>query len=341
MERSKLQLIFFLAMMGVTLILTFFIFRPFLAPLVVAATFAVIFQPMHRRVEKALPHSPSAAALISVVAVALILLIPLTLFGLQIFREAQQLFHTLSEGGAGSLPDKLPEGIRGQITTLSPNFSLDLERVGRQALDWIMQNLNNIFSSLFGTVLSFFLFLISLFYFLRDGKSFTQYLKILSPLSDRQDEKILSRLFVAVNSVIKGALSIALIQGFLTGIGFWIFGVPNPVLWGSTAAIAALVPNIGTALVLVPAIGFLYLNGEVAQAIGLGIWSITAVGLIDNILGPYLINRGVKIHPLLILLSVIGGLGLFGPVGFLLGPLIISLLFALIDIHFETVGRAD
>ena len=185
------------------------------------------------------------------------------------------------------------------------------------------------------------MFLISLFYFLRDGKSFTQYLKILSPLSDRQDEKILSRLFVAVNSVIKGALSIALIQGFLTGIGFWIFGVPNPVLWGSTAAIAALVPNIGTALVLVPAIGFLYLNGEVAQAIGLGIWSITAVGLIDNILGPYLINRGVKIHPLLILLSVIGGLGLFGPVGFLLGPLIISLLFALIDIHFETVGRAD
>ena len=112
------------------------------------------------------------------------------------------------------------------------------------------------------------------------------------------------------------------------------------MLWGGAAAIASLVPNIGTALVLAPAIGFLYFGGEVGRAVGLAIWGVLAVGMIDNFLGPILINRGVRIHPLLILLSVIGGLGLFGPVGFLLGPLVVSLLFALLDIHLETADES-
>jgi len=340
MDKSKLQLVFFMSLMGITLILTFFILRPFLAPLILAATFAVIFQPLHSRYQNLMPRLPSAASVLAVLTIAVIVLVPLTLFGLQIFREAQDLFHSFSENGAASLQEKLPAGIKEKAASLSPNFSLDLQRIGRQALDWVVQNLSGIFSSVFGTALSGFLFLIALFYFLRDGKKFTAYLKILSPLPDRQDEKILARLYTAINSVIKGALFIALIQGTLTGIGLALFGVPNPVLWGSTAAVAALVPNIGTALVLIPAIGFLYLDGETVRAVGLAIWGVVAVGLIDNLLGPYLINRGVRIHPLLILLSVIGGLGLFGPVGFLLGPLVISLLFGLLDIHFENIREA-
>jgi predicted PurR-regulated permease PerM len=139
--------------------------------------------------------------------------------------------------------------------------------------------------------------------------------------------------------VIKGSLLIALIQGMVSGTGFAIFGVPNPVLLGSVAIIAALIPNVGTAVVLTPAILYLYLTDQVWQSAGLLIWGITAVGLIDNLLGPTLIGRSSKIHPLLILLAVLGGLAFFGPLGFILGPLVISLLFAVLDIYERLLPR--
>ena len=126
---------------------------------------------------------------------------------------------------------------------------------------------------------------------------------------------------------------IGLIQGMLTGVGFWMFGVSNPVIWGTVAAVASLVPALGTSLVNIPAIIFLFLSGNISQAIGLLIWVVLAVGLIDNILGPYFINRGVKIHPFLILISVLGGISFFGPVGFIAGPVVLGLLFALLELY--------
>ena len=125
----------------------------------------------------------------------------------------------------------------------------------------------------------------------------------------------------------------ALIQGILTAVGFALFGVPNPTLWGSVAAIAALVPSVGTALVLFPAILFLYWSGAALSALGLLLWGATAVGLIDNFLGPKLAGRGMRLHPFLILLSILGGIALFGPIGFLLGPLVLSMLFVLLEIY--------
>ena len=126
----------------------------------------------------------------------------------------------------------------------------------------------------------------------------------------------------------------ALIQGILTAVGFTFFGIPNATLWGSVAAITALIPGIGTALVLLPAILYLYFSGETLFAVGLLLWGMTAVGLVDNFLGPKLASYGMRLHPFLILLSVFGGVGFFGPLGFLLGPLVLSLLFALIEIYF-------
>ena len=126
------------------------------------------------------------------------------------------------------------------------------------------------------------------------------------------DETIFNKLAVAINSVIRGNLAVALIQGILTAVGFALFGVPNPTLWGSVAAIAALVPSVGTALVLLPAILFLYW-GEALSALGLLLWGATAVGLIDNFLGPKLAGRGMRLHPFLILLSILGGIAFFGP----------------------------
>ncbi|MEK7557155.1 MAG: AI-2E family transporter, partial [Patescibacteria group bacterium] len=173
----------------------------------------------------------------------------------------------------------------------------------------------------------------ALFYFFRDGEFIVTKLKVVSPLQDRYDASVITRLHDAINSVIRGALLIAVIQGILTGVGLTVFGVPNAVLWGSIAIIAALIPYVGTAAVLAPAIIYLFLIDRVGASVGLLAWGIVAVGLIDNFLGPRLVNRGIKLHPVVILLAVLGGLVFFGPLGYILGPLVISLLFALLDIY--------
>jgi len=132
---------------------------------------------------------------------------------------------------------------------------------------------------------------------------------------------------------------IAIIQGLLSGAGFFIFGVPNPALWGIIAAICALVPGFGTSLVLVPAIIYLFFAGTGAAAIGLALWGALLVGLVDNFLSPILMQRGINIHPLFILFSIIGGLAFFGPSGFIMGPLFLSLLFTLFDIYHLFIQR--
>jgi predicted PurR-regulated permease PerM len=176
---------------------------------------------------------------------------------------------------------------------------------------------------------------------LRDGTSLRRQLIRFSPLVDTYDQKIFDKLELAIHSVVKGSLVVGIIQGVLTGIGFAIFDIPNPALWGSIAAIAALIPGIGTALVIVPGIIYSFFSGTMGATIGLAIWGVVAVGLIDNFLGPRLIERGVKVHQFLILLSVLGGITFFGPIGFIIGPLIVSLLYALLEIYKDSLEKRN
>ena len=156
---------------------------------------------------------------------------------------------------------------------------------------------------------------------------------ILSPLSDADDQKIINKLSRAVNAIVKGYLLIALIQGILMALGLSFFGVPNPALWGLVTMITAFIPTIGTALVSVPAIIFLLLTGQTIEAVGLLCWAVAVVGMIDNLLSPIIVGNRINLPPLLILFSVLGGISLLGPVGILVGPLTISLLYTLISIY--------
>ena len=173
------------------------------------------------------------------------------------------------------------------------------------------------------------------FFLLKDGGKLKQKIISLSPLTKDEDEAIIKKIALSINSVIRGNLLIAVLQGISTSIGLTIVGVPNPIVWGTLAAVGALIPGVGTTIVLLPAIGYLYFTGQVIGAVGLLVWGILAVGMIDNFLGPKLVGKGAGLHPLLVLLSVLGGLILFGPIGFILGPLVISLLVVLLDIYAD------
>lgn len=332
MNRTHIQTVFFFALLLGVLGLAFFLFLPYLTTLAVAVTLAVVLYPLHRRIVRLVRGRETLAAFLSLLCAGLLLLVPLSFVGTQIYLEAQNLYEHITEN-RDALTESITGFVDGYIRRFAPHLSIDLQAYAGQGLSFIVGKLGPIFAGTAQTVLHFFLGAIALYYFLKDGPKFLQSLIELSPLSDTKDEDVLRRLETAINSIIRGTLIIAVTQGVMTGIGLAIFGVPSPTLWGSMAAIGALIPGVGTAVVFAPAILFLFLAGKTGAAIGLLIWGIVAVGLIDNFLGPILVGRGIKIHPLFILFAVIGGLGFFGPVGFLLGPLVLSLLYALLDIY--------
>lgn len=334
-------------LLGVALILTALIFSPFLKPLALAAVFAVVLQGLYRRISKLLGGWPSVAALLTVVVSVVLILLPLSFIGVLVGNEAREVYVSLEESGGRStiaeLFSRIDESFGGKIPGLGEfvrNASANVDSYTKEALQWITGHAGDIFSSISSLLLSSFIFFIALYYLLRDGKHVRQMLIELSPLNDRDDEGVFDRLEHAVNSVIKGNLTIALVQGVLTMIGFTLFGVPSAVLWGTVAAVAALIPGIGTALVFIPAVAFLFFTGATPQALGLLAWGTLAVGLIDNFLSPKLIGSGMQLHPLLVLLSVIGGIMFFGPIGIFLGPLSLSLLFALLSLYAD-ISRQD
>lgn len=341
-NNQKPQLYFLLILLAMTFVLSFFILRPFLFAFTLAVVFAVLFHPLYRKILKYTFKLETLAALLSIIVIVILILTPLMFLGFQILKEAKNLYISLAaDGGKETILNSL-NGLAYSFHQRFPNlpeFSINLEQYLKQGLSWILNHLGAVFSNFASMLATAFLFLISLFYLLKDGVKLRKKVIHLSPLNDADDEMIINKLELAMSSVIKGNFVVALIQGTMTSIGFAIFGVPNFILWGTVAAVTSLIPTLGTALVFAPAIILLFISGQYFSAIGLLFWDLTAVGLIDNLLGPKLIGRGTELHPLLILLSVLGGVVFFGPVGLLLGPIILSLLFALLDIYYHIINR--
>ncbi len=341
MNSKTPQLHFLIVSLIAISIIVFLIFRPFLYTLILAATFAVLFWPIYERLLALTRRRRSIAALLTTLLVVIFILTPLAIVGVQIFLEAWQLYLSISQDGGNGIFGAI-KNFAVHIQKIIPapvDISTDANQYLQNGLTWLLGHFGVLFSSIAQLALHAFLFLFSFYYLLKDGVEIKKKILLLSPLADADDEKIFKKLHSAINSVVRGSLLIAVIQGTVAGIGLSIFGVPNPMLWGSLATITSLLPAVGTSLVTVPAIAFLFMSGATAQAIGLTIWALTAVGLIDNMLSPKLMERRIQIHPLLILLSALGGIAFFGPVGFLLGPLTLSLLFALFETYLSLAKK--
>lgn len=335
MDKNSHPHYFLLLALGASCLVVYFIAKPFLGPLILAAVFAFLFQPVYQKFLNYVKKRESLAAFATTVLAIIFIIIPIAFFGTQIFRESSQIYQSLvSESGGfeASIRDII-DWARVAFP-ISADFKPDFSQYAKQVLEVVIQNLGAVFSSFAKIFLNTFIFLTAFYFFLKDGNKLKNYFVVLSPLNDADDELIVSRLKSGVSAAIKGNLTIGLIQGALTGIGFAIFGVPNAALWGGVAAIAAFLPGIGTALVIIPAIIFLFLTGNTSGGIGLLVWGVAAVGLVDNFLGLKLVGRGMQLHPLAVFIAVLGGMAFFGPLGFLLGPLAVSICLALIDIYF-------
>jgi predicted PurR-regulated permease PerM len=334
---------FFFGLLLAVMVLAVFIFLPFLTPIVLALALAVIFAPLHTLITKIFfggREKSTVGAIITVAIIAVIVFVPLILVILKVSGEVSAMYaYLINEAGRAQFIDTLNAAIQPIhqfFPDVYPEFSFDsfnIVGILQNILQWAFANINTIFAEVSRIVIGFFIMCLGLFYFLRDGHELKRQIIMFSPLGDIDDEHIFSKLEQAVRAIFVGSISVAVLQGISIGTSFAIFGVPNPALWGTIASVTALIPGIGTSLVLVPGIIYLFATGSLESTIGLIVWGGMAILFIDNMLGSYLVNRGIKIHQFLILLSVLGGIVFFGPIGFVLGPLVLAFLFSLLEIY--------
>lgn len=333
-DKNRQQHIFFFILIGAALVLSFFVFRPYLFTLVLAVILAIAIDPIYLAFRKLFGGRKKLAALVSILLLLVVIVAPISFFTYKIVLEAQDIYAAVSNGSwtPSSLRSQL-DNSTGITRTIWVHFSQQIDSIAENVLNFFVTRVGTIFASVASIVLNLFLLFISVYYILSKREDLYAFIKHISPLGDEYDTMIIRKVRAACNSVVRGTLAVALVQGIVASVGFSIFGIPNPMIWGALAALAALVPTIGTTLVTGPAIIYLFAIGDIPSAIGMLIWAVAAVGLIDNFLGPILIDRGIHLHPLVILLAILGGIALFGAIGFILGPVVVAFLFALLDAY--------
>lgn len=323
----------------VALYLCYLIARPFLGPVLIAVMLAIVFYPLHVRVQRFFPR-PNVAAAISTALVILLATIPVVFLGISVSRELRAVVQSLREQ-SWSLGRLSPYLVKWGSDLLRRLGDLvDLSQIDPQAtvLRWAEQAsrylfsigaaaVTNLLSFLLNSVVVFF----SLFFFLREGKNIRHGFSAVLPLYPDQTERLLTGISETMIANLYGGLAVGAAQGILTGLSFWVLGLPAPILWTLVTGLASLVPVVGSALVWGPASVFLLLSGHWGKALILLVWGVAVVGQVDVVVRPYVVSSRVKVHTLLVFFALLGGVEAFGIVGIFVGPVILSITLAVLD----------
>lgn len=328
--------------------LVLWILKPFLQVIILAITFALILQPLYGKALKIFKYRKNMSCFFVLILFLGFIFLPGVYFISVLVKQGIQIVNHLN--------DFLSRNDLNSLNTiytylhkfilklgLSTDFlnSLDIrgyiETFVKKISVFIVQEGGSLLSNVFSFITNTFLFFFMLFYFLRDLDKLWEKIKAISPLPEEQEEKILNYLSGVAKKVVLGNLFTAVIQGVVGGIGLAIAGIPG-VFWGSLMGLTSLIPVVGTALVWVPAVIYLFWLGKSALAIFLGLWCILLVGSIDNFLRPFLIGRGDALSPFFLFLALLGGVSTFGFLGLIYGPLIFAfalVMFRLYQLEFK------
>ena len=332
MFTPRLQTIGFFVLLAIALVLTASLLWPFLEILALSGILAVLFRPCYLWIYKKI-ESQGFAASITVLIVLAIVLVPLWLIGYVLFIEVSNVYGNIKNGSFAVDQAVIVHNLPAGLQAFGQSFLSDLSSRISHFASLTTASITSVVSHVANFFFAAFLIFFTLFFFLRDGEKIRAIVGSIFPLSESNESLLIRRLEEAIDGVVKGSFLVALAQGAVATVGFFIFGVPQPFIWGAFTVVAALVPTIGTSVSLIPAVLYLLLTGHTGPAVGMAIWGAFAVGLIDNFISPKLIGSRIKLHPLLVLFAVVGGLKLFGPLGFLLGPIVMAVFVALVGVY--------
>jgi predicted PurR-regulated permease PerM len=322
-------------------LLTYFVYRvfePFLVPLTWAVVLVVFFQQVHARTRRRIA-SANLAALTTTLILTAILIIPmlfvLSLFANQAIGVTQRLVEDWKHGeGWRSLfawVERLPLPIEIKLEDLREFAAQNLRQFGVS----IAERAGTVAQNVLGVTISLFVTLLASFYLFRDGPALMQTVRDIAPLDKDYLERLLAITENVLFASVLSSFAVAAVQGTLGGIAFWIVGIPGPALWGIVMMLASFIPLVGASIVWGPATIYFLFSGDYLKAGILVAVGVFVIGTVDNILRPILISGRVELNGLLVLISVVGGIGAFGLLGIVLGPVLIAVAAAVVAAERE------
>lgn len=327
-----------LVLTALTLIGLYLCYRlalPFLPALVWALTLAVVFAPFQRHLEHRIGNRNTATA-VSVLVIAVIVVLPTTFVVNQLLTEVAKGAEFIRKHATSG---DLRTSLEGQ-PLLAPfgrwiEHQVDLPETFGRAATWLTNTAAAIVrgsvTQLMGILLTFYF----LFYFLRDRHSALASLRTLFPLLPSEMDRMFARVIDTIHATVYGTLIVAAIQGTLSGLMFWILGLPAPLLWGIIMGLLAIIPVLGAFIIWIPAAIWLASQGHWGKALLLTAWGGIVVAGIDNLIYPILVGNRLQQHTILAFISLVGGLVIFGSSGLILGPLAVTFTILLLEIRRE------
>lgn len=340
MRTSTIQHASFIAILVIVTLTFLGMIRDFYQPIFWAAVLAVLFYRLQIRFRRWLRGRSSVAAVLSMLVIFLLVIVPLFLVALAVTREAVGLYERLSSGKSDI--QQFVEKSLPIVTEYAERYGVDLQRMQQRLSEaavasskFVASQMVNIGQVTVDFLLKFLLMLYILFFFLRDGDGLVRALIRALPLGDLREKRLLAKFALVSRVTMRGGLIVALVQGALGGILFWVLGIRASVFWGVIMAIFSLLPALGSAIVWVPAAVILILSGSVAKGIIMILAGTLVIGLVDNVLRPILVGRSTRVPDFVVLIATLGGLSVFGASGFVIGPIIAALFLSVWNMFAE------
>ncbi|RXJ97501.1 AI-2E family transporter [Malaciobacter molluscorum] len=340
-KQNKFQQAFILILLFIVLMGFIGMIKEFLVALVLAAIFAGLLYPFYNKILLYFKNRSVLAASTVIIVSILAIGFPLAILTGMITNEAIYFSQKTTPIVKEILDDKF--SLSKQLPSWLPlqdKFGSINETILKKASDatnaigsWLVSSLSSATKGTAGFLMSLFIMFYAMFYFLINGKKLLDSFSSLLPLSKKDYDELMNRGLMVTKASLKGIIIIGFIQALLVTLGFWVIGFNAAVFWGSVVFILSAIPGLGAPIVWVPAVIYLILTGSIGWGISLTIWGIIVVGLVDNLLRPWIVGNDSKLPDLVILISILGGIATFGPVGIILGPVIAALLDTVLNIY--------
>jgi predicted PurR-regulated permease PerM len=324
---------------------------PFFGAIFWGAILAILFQPMQRRLAVRFGKRRNLAALTTLAAVILIVIIPVAVVAVTLVQEIALAYSRIKSGQPNFTLyfQHAIEALPLSVQHLLERFGLDdIAGIQRKLTDGAAQisqfaaaQALSIGQNTFQFVVGFGVMLYLVFFLLRDGGEIGRRIRRALPLDAAHKQHLIAKFTTVVRATVKGNIAVAAVQGLLGGVIFWVLGIQGSLLWGVLMAFLSLLPAIGAALIWAPAAAYFLIAGDIWRGVILVVFCVVVIGLVDNVLRPILVGKDTRMPDWVVLISTLGGLSLFGINGFVIGPLVAALFMASWDLFAQAAESSD
>lgn len=328
----------FLAVVLIVTLLFGWLIAPFFGAILWSLVAAILFEPMTRRLTARLGDHRNTAALLMLLALLALFIIPALLIGMALVDEAASLYLRIREGqiDVGGMVNDLRMALPSRARAIVDQYAItDLESLRRMFGSSLATGLQEIAARalVFGQGALTFVAMLGVmlyltFFLLRDGERMSELIKSAVPLRADLRDALIGHFVIVVRATMKGTVAVALAQGFIGGMIFWMLGIEGALLWGVLMGFFSLLPAVGSGIVWVPVAIYLFVTGEVMNGVILVVCGVFIIGMVDNVLRPILVGRDTRMPDFVVLIATLAGLQLFGLNGFIVGPVIAALFIA-------------